>query len=206
MSRPDHPLVNHPEIQALIPWLVNGTLDASELDRVNRHIAHCQACADSVQQEMALARRVSAEIPAASRWEARRQESLAALQEQIPRHGNKNHRSARPPRRYRLPGAVAALVLTGIALAWISLPSQDSRYRTLTEPPETGGPLVQVVFSPHATEGSIRELLNGHGASVVSGPGPTGVYRIRLPDPADTEAVVDSLARHPATRLVLVER
>src|SRR6185437_15286559 len=41
----------HPEISALIPWYVNGTLDEREAQRVEAHLALCAMCREDLAQE-----------------------------------------------------------------------------------------------------------------------------------------------------------
>ena len=48
----------HREIDLLLPWYVNGSLEEPERDRVRLHIQGCQLC----QQEVPLLRLIQAEV------------------------------------------------------------------------------------------------------------------------------------------------
>ncbi len=39
---------DHDEIDLLLPWYVNDTLDATEHDRVAKHVVSCAKCQESV--------------------------------------------------------------------------------------------------------------------------------------------------------------
>jgi hypothetical protein len=58
------------------------------------------------------------------------------------------------------------------------------------------GAVLQVRFSPDATEARIRALLQDTEAVFVDGPSATGVYRLRLTtEPAGEEIIARQLAR-----------
>ncbi len=48
----------HREIDLLLPWYVNGSLDAPERERVRHHVQECHLC----QQEIPLLRLIQAEV------------------------------------------------------------------------------------------------------------------------------------------------
>ncbi len=57
----------HLEIQYLLPWYVNGTLDRSEQEKVRHHLAECEACQSLLHEYEELAVAVkSPSVPAPS--------------------------------------------------------------------------------------------------------------------------------------------
>jgi hypothetical protein len=76
-----------------------------------------------------------------------------------------------------------------------------------TAVPDSPGIVLQLVFREDAPERQIRRIISVHGASIVSGPTPRGVYRIGLPaDTAeeDIARLLPELRREPS--VLMAER
>ena len=51
----------HPDISALIPWYVNGSIGERERRRVDAHLAQCAHCRDELTREQWVQRNMTAE-------------------------------------------------------------------------------------------------------------------------------------------------
>ncbi len=52
------PTVDHEELESLLPWYVNETLDEAEQNRVRRHVEQCTTCRDNVDMLLEVRRTV----------------------------------------------------------------------------------------------------------------------------------------------------
>jgi anti-sigma factor RsiW len=185
----------HDAVQSLLPWYVNGTLDAAELDRVRDHLRGCAQCqADIAWQERfctpgqlagepvpaqridrdwaALARRIRADAPRAPRPPSRASWRTAPWW----------------PFAFAAQSALAAILL----VAWlVAPPREEPSYHALGAAPSATSANVLVVFRPTATEADIRQALRTSRAQLVAGPTVTDAYLLRLePLTADTIATL----------------
>jgi anti-sigma factor RsiW len=199
----------HREVERLLPWLVNGTLDDDERLRVERHLEACIDCQQQRAQWQALQDTCATStapaidpMPAFTRLRSRLQ---------APR--------ARPPvSRWRamcsawttappwLRGAVAApcALLLALAGAWFAR-EQPASYRTLgdapaLEPASADARLV-VVFEPGASQARTQQLLRASQARIVDGPNEVGAYVLAVPA-ARVASVRDALRAAPGVTLV----
>lgn len=178
----------HAEAQQALPWLANGTLAGTELERVQAHLQGCAACradlaalhtlraagpgpAPAADLEGALARllpqldapapapaQAAAPLPPAPGWRAR----LAA---------NDAHwlRVA-----MGLQCAVIAL-LAALLLRPSAGNQEDGAYRVLGADRGSQGALV-VTFKPDTPERELRRIVLDSGARIVGGPTVTGAW------------------------------
>jgi anti-sigma factor RsiW len=199
----------HREVERLLPWLVNGTLDDDERATVEQHLDACIDCQQQRAQWQALQDTCATStapaidpMPAFTRLRSRLQ---------TPR--------ARPPvSRWRamcsawttappwLRGAVAApcALLLALAGAWFAR-EQPTSYRTLgdapaVEPASADARLV-VVFEPGASQARMQQLLRASQARIVDGPNEVGAYVLAVPA-ARVASVRDALRAAPGVTLV----
>jgi anti-sigma factor RsiW len=197
----------HKVADVLLPWFVNGTLDAEELAFVQQHVGECTRC----QREVAWLRDLRAaciageSMPGAStvfRSLRRRLEAPAEGQER-----------GTAPITPRADGgtwwrwAIAAQLVVIVAMGTLLLSGADvpAAYRTLSARSATAlttGSLV-VIFDPTATGGEINRVLRGAGARIVDGPTPANAYVLEVPPGQSDRAAQALKADHIA---VLVER
>ena len=187
----------HEDIDRLIPWYVNGTLNESEMDLVNRHLRSCSRCSDSVEAEVRFARKLRAK-PAGYHQVATAEFAWSAFTARLPR------------RRPLAPAApIAALlslmlvVASGSFLAGQQL--QRPVFETMTAPPAYHGPVVQLVFEPDVPEQTIRRIVLELGGTVIAGPTSNGIYRVGLPADGDAQSRVNRLHHSPAVRWASLE-
>ncbi|HEX6200130.1 MAG TPA: zf-HC2 domain-containing protein [Thermoanaerobaculia bacterium] len=152
----------------LLPWYVNGTLEAEESHRVERHLAGCTPC----RGELALCREMATAIPAGeSLAPASHPARLARLMDRLGEPPAARERPSRagdiagrlrrwresvaetaPPVRWLMAGQLAAIAVLGVALVTAFLvlgggegsgtdPVGPGRtFRTLTDTPAAGAP------------------------------------------------------------------
>lgn len=210
----------HGEAQRLLPWLVNGRLDADEQAWVEQHVAGCSECRREYDAQRALQTAwlqsddaatdgVDAKgMDANGMWSAAdagwhrlrpRLQPPQVVQEsiQLPLH-------RQWPQRPRWMGwalAAQALMITVLGAALWRLPSVTPSYRTLgTAPAAAAGNLV-IVFDPHLDEGRLRGLLRASEARIVDGPNAAGAYVLAVPAPR-LAMVRDTLRAAPGVTLV----
>jgi len=187
----------HEEYQLLVPWFVNGTLDASEMDRFSAHMAACTSCRQQVESELAFARQYVELLPLrqpdTSRMEAGLEDLMARIEAPAA--------TVRWQKCWPLAMAASLLAISLMSLIWLVPDSQV--YRTLTRSSEVAsGTVLQVVFEPQTPEREVRRLLIDTGATIISGPSAQGVYRIELPADANEKVVIAYLKAQPATLML----
>ena len=208
----------HDESMRLLPWLLNGTLDADERAFVEGHLKDCTRCRSELETlrgvqaaceridddsppPAAFARlraRIDASEPSAiSSWRAR----LSALADGW----------RRAPGWLRGLAWVQAVVLLAVVAGWSlrgpPAPSQPA-YRTLGSGAATvaalpGEARLLLVFAPETDQGSTRRLLRATGARIVDGPSDAGAYVVAV-DARRAAAARDALRAADGVQLVEV--
>jgi anti-sigma factor RsiW len=172
----------HDQVQELLPWFVNGTLDSSETERVEAHLAACAECRAELAGEQHLARAV-ATLPqsADSGWEN--------MQQRLDAEPEYHRREASSFWRKRVPvGWAVATPLAAaaaFALAFVDVtPRQplDPQYRALGAAPVAQSANVVVQFEPGARVRDMQAALAAVDAHFVDGPTDTGAYMLRVDD------------------------
>jgi anti-sigma factor RsiW len=189
----------HHETQALLPWYVNGRLEAAELQAVEDHLADCAEC----RADLRVQRRLQAEIAqlpmnVENGWaDMRRRLAAEAPDAALPTPQARpvGQVAATPQRRGWLGWAVAAAA--GLPLAILGSQSliggAAASYHALSAPPQAALPgNVVVMFRPDTREAELREALTANGARLVDGPTAAGGYVLRVPD-ASRPAVLTAL-------------
>lgn len=170
------------ELWELIPWYVNGSLPADEMEAVRQRMEDSPAFADEVRRQTTLAKEVATsdpfEAPTAASWDKLRAQIEAerspAAAPQTPPRGNVVDISAWLGRLQGnlLPAGLA--VAAGLALVLLVLPTDDG-FRTLTGGGAEGA---SIRFQP--AEGvamaELDAILEARGLVRVSGPSEAGVY------------------------------
>jgi anti-sigma factor RsiW len=192
----------HDAVQGILPWFVNGTLDASQAQRVRDHLADCVQCRADLAWQQRLRAAAPHEAPSGAAHVADRQ--WAALARRIASDPNGTPREAARARApTRLPwwplalGAQTAIVAM-LAIAWFAAPPREQRFQALGAAPSAASANVLVVFRPTATEADIRRALRAGHAQLVAGPTVTDGYLLRM-EPLTAQA----LARLRADGVVL---
>lgn len=205
----------HDDIELLLPWRATGGLSAEEERRVDAALAadadlRCKY--ELVREELAATVSAAEELGAPSVGVRNR------LFAQIAAEAKAEARPvAAPGLRERIlqffgslsPGAVAwsaaAAALVIVAQGAILTRSVGTigggSFQTASVSSDRTGSFALVAFAPQASAQQISEFLEGRGASIVEGPKPGGLYRLRIADKrldADAmKAAVGALAARP---------
>jgi hypothetical protein len=186
----------HCEAQDALPWLANGTLDGTELERVQAHVETCALC----RADLAVLRTVHAAGPGPDLdWDPERalgrllphldaplpaQDALAALPAQ-PAPGLLQRWRARLAANDNtwLRAAVAmqfcAIAVLAVQLARLSAqPDAAHDYHVLGAAGANGTARVVVTFRPDTPERELRRIVRTSGAHVVGGPTVTDAWLV----------------------------
>ena len=211
-------------IEELLPWYAAGTLDPADARRVEEALARMPELRASLrlvreEREETVALNESLGAPSADAWER-----VAAMTEAEPRRATFGSRlsplarlvglGARPnsARLAWVSAAAAVVVLLEGAVIVSLLPTRgEAPFRTASAPSTGGqGAEVLVAFAPDARLDQVSAWLKAHQASIVSGPGPDGFYRLRVGDKrlsADEKAaLIHEIGAAPFVTMVLPAR
>lgn len=197
---------DHDRAFELLPWLVNGTLEADESAFVEAHVRDCVTCRIALREQHQLRAAVS-EQPTVPLSPTR---GLEALQRELERRSH-----PRQPRRLaaafapRAAFAAAALGTAAVILVgWLAVTGTFDReradYVTLTSSGPSDGVELDLIFATSISENDLRALLTGIEGTIVGGPSELGRYTVRLAggERSETEiaALVERLGRDPRVR------
>ena len=182
----------HAEAWALLPWLANGRLLASDREWVEAHVAQCAECRGELAAQCNVASTMYADASpqgAASDehrsfnklW-ARIEVSEAATSAASPVSRDEAPAS-RTSRTVRWLAAAVAVQGFGLALFGFNALRENARgYITVADVPaqRLDAPAVRIVFAPDASVATINTLLTHQGLSIVSGPGTSGNFTAEL--------------------------
>jgi anti-sigma-K factor RskA len=160
--------LNSKEIELLLPFYVNGTLDDDERRQVEKALSE-QA---SLRDEVTLLRQIQSQLRSKPETlNSPGEFGLKRLQQQL-----KSHRQARRVSpRWRL-AAIAASFLLVVQTSMVMLSPGDGAYQQAGE--ASSSPLLLIAFSPQATEAEIRQLLLENQLTIVEGPSALGIYKL----------------------------
>lgn len=202
----------HAQTQALLPWYVNGTLDAAEAAMVEAHLVECAECRNELRIEQATGRQIGGlSMDVEQGWMAMRERLAAA--ETAPTPPAETTPALEGPRvipflrrrvtlGWAIVGQAAAAALVLVASGSLRQTPEVAEYQALgTAGAAPVGNMV-VLFRPETAERDVRALLEGAQARVVEGPLTTGAWVLRVDD-ARRDAAVAQLRASP--RIALAE-
>lgn len=204
-SQDSQAYANHDDIWLLLPWYANGSLEAGERERVTAHLRVCLLCRKEIAEQTMLAKQLrhepAVEIspkPSFDRLLARIQSEQATPAGRPRATASKRRRLAdwidgllaglTPP---RLAAACASLALA-FALAFLSVRQQQptAAFHTVAD----SGSLerfaqndLRVIFAERVAEQEQARLIAAIQGQIVDGPGPGGIYTVRLAASAGRE-------------------
>lgn len=193
----------HDTVQELLPWYVNGTLDAEEVARVEAHLGGCAECREELAFDRRLAQGVAAlPLTVDDSW----QTMVRRLDEKRPTNvveGPFGLLRRRVPMGWAVGGSLAASV--ALAVLFVGLqPDQpaEQTYRALGSAAAASEGQVVVLFKPDTTEQQMRVILSAQGARLVDGPTAAGAYVLRF----DRGNADDAIAQlRESSQIVLAE-
>ena len=192
----------HKVVDALLPWFVNGTLDADEAAMVERHLAECRRCQDEVEWLRGLyAACVAGEAgPEASSALRKLRLRLEAPRPPRARAASRGHfRFGGRPWSHWIIGAQLALI-AGLGTLWLQ-EDRVPRYATLGAPVTASAGVLVVMFDPATPEAELRRVLQEAQARLVNGPTRANAYIVEVAPERRAQAL-EMLRVEPAVTLV----
>ncbi len=184
-------------LDLLLPWYVNGTLEAGERQAVEAYLEESAHARDEVELLRQLRQQVKEQEFENSPGEL----GLQRLKREIKQDAEQQKGGADKMtgkvltvasfwRPLAIAACLAIVVQAGVMVGMNSgLIPTGGDVVTAGKPPA----VMQVTFAPDATEQDIRDVLQAAGASIADGPTALGVYHLRLVAP-DATTVEEALA------------
>jgi len=190
------------ELEALLPFYVNGTLEGEELAAIEAYLAR----SETARAEAAYLQQLRHAIKAQPAVSAPGELGLKRLQRELSRERAATETGARASERVRSAQHAARSAVAGwwrplaiaacLALVVLAGALTFELSNGGGEPMLAGGASaaqLQVTFNAQASEGDIRVLLQSIDASIVDGPSALGVYRLRLGGTSSDATIADAL-------------
>lgn len=206
----------HRQCYELLPWLLNGSLDDSESQRVRDHINQCSECAREYEAQARVRQLMQREesvlyAPHASMRKLMARIDADEAQQDVSSNDSREPVQVPVPRRRQwLAAAVVVQTIGLIGLAtvqnWkINEVREAPRYSTLSAAPAglSHGPAARVVFAPSTSVEQLSTLLLTNGARIVDGPSEAGVFTLVFPAARDQDEVsstIEKLRADPKVR------
>jgi len=180
------------DLDLLLPWYVNGTLNAEEQKQVEAYLERSSHARDEVELLRALRQQVKDEKIENSPGELGLQRLKREIKQEQAESGDRMAGKTLTVASFWRPLAIAACLAVVIqAGIMVGLPGGDGDVKIAVGPSAPAE--IQVTFAPDATEQDIREVLQSAGASIAEGPTALGVYGLRL-ESDDDAAIEEALA------------
>ena len=197
------------DIEALLPWHAAGTLSRRDTQRVEEALARDPELARRyalVREELGETIHLNETLGAPS---ARAMETLFAKIDAEParRQTVSLNLGARladwfaslTPRTLAFAGGAAALAILLQAgfIATVVMKQQTAGYETASAPSTAPGvgAFTLVRFAPQASFDDINKFLETNKLSIVAGPAPGGLYKVRLANTALPKAEIDGIVK-----------
>jgi anti-sigma factor RsiW len=197
---------DHDRAFALLPWLVNGTLDAAERDAVEQHVHACIVCRRELKEQ----RRLKAVVAAQPTIHVSAHAGLAELDRRLDatpgaRRGVRDWGGWYAALQPFVLATAAGTALLAFLLWLTPLPQAGGdRYTTLATETGASAKLIDVVFAQQTTAAEMAALLEEFDGEIVAGPSAVGRYSVRIAsgraDDAELFRVVDRLAADSRVR------
>lgn len=178
------------DIQELLPFYVNGTLDSDEKALVEQAIKNTP----SLKDEIAFLEQLRGEVKNIEFGSSPGELGLKRLQKSLAEERLKNDPIVRAQRKISKEqnwgwraAAIAACLLLILQTLITTMPHKPGDLSAAGGPAitRTNGDIISVTFAPNAREENIRNLLLSINASIVDGPSALGVYKLSVSkDPA----------------------
>lgn len=208
--------LDHDRAFELIPWLTNGTLPAAERAAVEEHARSCVTCRLELKEQQSLRAAVQAQPTVHTSAAQSFDRLLARVDGAAAKRGGARVGQPGPlgqpgkliaPRMRFAAAAGAIVVVLAVAAVTVFAPAAlDDRagYSTLSDSPATGSAVeLDLVFAATVSADERQRIVDGLGATVVTGPSAIGRYRVRLAAARSDEALaalLASLGRDPRIR------
>lgn len=194
------------QLEALLPWYVNGTASPADCALVEGHLRECGACRERMRRERDLFEQIRRPAPTAVPDAV---ESWHRFERTLGDNAPAREPATTPTRllRWVVVGQAAALAVLSMLLAqalWRQDRSAPS-FRTVTTQAPGPAPAqftVRVAAAAGITAQVVEQIALAHGARVVSGPSAQGVYTLELDQAALQRQALARLRASPEFQLV----
>lgn len=171
----------HEEVQELLPWLVNGTLDPLEAEQIEMHLAGCAECRAELAAERQLAAAIESSSPADTEGAWDRMEQRLDAGAVAPFKSSPGWWARRVPLGWAIGSPIAAAA--AVALVMVNVPQRQTaepQYRALGSPQPAVTANLIVQFQPASSLRDVQRALQSVDARLVDGPTATGAYLLRV--------------------------
>ena len=200
--------ISHEELNLLLPWYLNGTLDAEEKEIVTKHLSDCSLC-HMEMEELKLLRTTIVEANEAQnemlsvpveRMEMKIMDRIDSFEESTHQETQRVPIAESESIWSKVQGlfdgiAMPSLSPVGMAALFViqfaiilglasTLLFNEPEYEVLsvnTQSVQDLGPTIMISFQGSATEKEIRTLLSSIEGTIIDGPKAGGLYVIELP-------------------------
>lgn len=188
------------EMESLLPFYLNGTLEGDDLARIERWLAEDPAAIAALEAaETEFAADAAANEAVRPRADALSRFSAALEREAAPRAASSALTDAFA-RLVRAPAwlawAAAAAMLALVAVQAVTIAGLDDGPQVAGVGEGADAPFALIAFKSDAPISAVAAILSETGATIVDGPKPGGFYRIAIPaaDRAGYDAIVKRIA------------
>jgi anti-sigma-K factor RskA len=192
----------HRDIQQMLPWYANGTLDIDDAERVRLHLIECVACRAELATQRAVLDAV-AHMPTREdaretdhAWHRMRDRLDVVRHTRTTRFDWRRVRAgwhgAAPWLRVALAAQCAAVAVLVALLLQPATRQPEFTTLSATPAPMASRDTLLVVFDPRITDAQMRDLLGANHARIVDGPNATGAWLVAAP-PGQAEPVRNAL-------------
>ena len=171
------------EIESLLPFFLNGTLDGDEQKRVETALSTNA----ELRIELEALRQIRANMRATDSEHSPGEFGLARLMREIDRESRSSSFRSMPGTLLAASIVAAAVMVVGV----LSISRRDVGYQQASGDSRTQQ--FTVAFRPDASEREISELLLNYGLGIVEGPSAVGLYRLDFGPESDIEALLSVL-------------
>jgi hypothetical protein len=204
----------HREVERLLPWYANATLEPVEHALVHAHLSECAQCRADLAVLRAQLDAIDEDAPAhdaratdddwhrlRNRLHAQRQAATRSPWQRA----RSGWRTAAPWMRVAVAAQLAVVAVLGAFVASESLlePAPQPEYRTLSAAPAaavSNDDTLLVVFDPRLTDAQLRELLGANHARIVDGPNTAGAFLVAAPE-GQADLVRNALRASPGVAM-----
>lgn len=168
----------HENTWELLPWYINGTLEAGERNLVERHLQTCARC----QKEYTAQKRLAVAFSEREDFDAVEERNWSLLSEKIAPTQPINLAAERAKRTFSklwAPSALMAASLAFIVFVGPNIIPQDNEFRTLTNGENVVGEFLRVKAAGDVDEAAMRALFSENDLRLINGPSSTGVYTVQ---------------------------
>lgn len=176
-------LEDRDEIEPLLPFYLNGTLDEDEQARVEAALSTNA----ELRIELEALRQIRASMRATGSEHSPGEFGLARLMREIDRESRRSSFRSMPGALLAASIVAAAVMVVGV----LSISRRDVGYQQAAGDSRTQQ--FTVAFRPDASEREISELLLNYGLGIVEGPSAVGLYRLDFGPESDIEALLTVL-------------